>query len=149
MAEAASSASTTAILGGGGLLNRVGRELAAFTDRRLREVGLTSQQAALLLHASRDARTPTELAAELGTDTAGMTRLLDRVAAMGLVERVRHPVDRRSVTVGLTERGRALLPELGPIFGRVTSRVFAGFTDEEVATTSALLGRMLDNLAEG
>jgi DNA-binding MarR family transcriptional regulator len=77
-----------------------------------------------------------------------MTRLLDRDTAMGLVERVRHPADRRSVTVELTGAGRALLPRLGPIFGRVTRRVFSGFTEEEVGATSALLGRMLENLTE-
>src|SRR5262245_6374368 len=134
------------LLGGGSLLNRIGRELATVADRMLREHGLTSQQAALLLRADRGGRTPTELATELGTDTAGMTRLLDRVEGMGLVERTRHPADRRSVTVELTDAGRALVPLLGPVFGRLSQRVFAGFSADEVATAAALLARMLANL---
>jgi DNA-binding MarR family transcriptional regulator len=135
-----------AVLGGGSLLQRVGRELATTTDRMLRELGLTAQQAALLLHAAGGSRTPTDLAADLGTDTAGMTRLLDRVEALGLAGRVRHPADRRSVTVELTDAGRALVPRIAPVFGRVTARLFAGFSAAEVATATGLLQRMLDNL---
>jgi DNA-binding MarR family transcriptional regulator len=135
-----------AVLGGGALLHRVGRELATTTDRMLRELGLTSQQAALLLHASGAPRTPTELAADLGTDTAGTTRLLDRVEALGLVRRARHPADRRSVTVELTDAGRALVPRVAPVFGRVTAALFAGFSGAEIALVTDLLQRMLANL---
>jgi DNA-binding MarR family transcriptional regulator len=135
-----------AVLGGGSLLHRVGRELATTTDRMLRELGLTSQQAALLMHASGGPRTPTDLAVDLGTDTAGMTRLLDRVEALGLAHRVRHPADRRSVTVELTDAGRALVPRVAPVFGRVTAALFAGFAGAEIAIATDLLQRMLDNL---
>jgi DNA-binding MarR family transcriptional regulator len=128
-------------------VHRVGRELATVTDRMLRELGLTSQEAALLMHAAGGRRTPTDLAADLGTDTAGMTRLLDRVEALGLARRVRHPADRRSVTVELTDAGRALVPRVAPVFGRVTARLFAGFSGAEIAITADLLQRLLDNLA--
>lgn len=138
--------SPLAAVGGGSLLHRVGRELVNTTDQRLRAFGLTSQQASLLMNLAAGARTPTDLVDALGNDTAAVTRLVDRVEAAGLVRRARHPSDRRSVTVELTDDGRALLPRIAPVFGGVTERLFTGFTDTEIATTTALLQRMLANL---
>jgi len=134
------------VLGGGSLLNQVGRELRAAVDAQLGPLGLTSQQASLLTLAARRSTSPNELLGEVGVDTAGMTRLLDRLAAKGLVERVRHPDDRRSVVIELTPAGRALVPLLPPVFGRVTKTLLAGFTAPEIEQLSAMLLRMLTNL---
>ncbi|MEV4364817.1 MarR family winged helix-turn-helix transcriptional regulator [Nonomuraea sp. NPDC051941] len=136
------------VLGGGSLLVQVGRELNTETERRLAPLGLTAQQAALLLHASRGGGTPSLLKRRLGTDTAGMTRLLDRLEAKGLLRRERHPEDRRSIVIELTDEGRALVPSLPPIFGRISHQVFAGFSPEEVAQVTDMLRRILENLAE-
>jgi DNA-binding MarR family transcriptional regulator len=136
------------VLGGGSLLNQVGRELATAMDRRLAPAGITAQQAALLLHASRGQRTPSQLMTLLGTDTAGMTKLLDRLAAKGLIERERHPTDRRAVLIALTGQGRALLPRIRPAFGHVTGQLLAGFTHEETLQLTGMLERMLGNLRD-
>lgn len=53
----------------------------------------------MLLRASREPAPPRRLAELIGTDTAGMTRLLDRLADKDLVRRTRHPDDRRSLLV--------------------------------------------------
>jgi DNA-binding MarR family transcriptional regulator len=134
------------VLGGGSLLNQVGRELATAVDRQLAPAGITAQQAALLLHASRGQRTPSQLMTLLGTDTAGMTKLLDRLQDKGLIERRRHPTDRRAVLIALTDEGQALLPRVRPAFGRVTSQLLDGFTAEEIVQLTGMLERMLGNL---
>ena len=82
----------------------------------------------------------------LGTDTAGMTKLLDRMESKGLLRRRRHPDDRRAVIIDLTDRGRDLVPLLPPVFGRVTGQLLAGLSPDEVAQLNTLLQRMLDNL---
>jgi DNA-binding MarR family transcriptional regulator len=89
---------------------------------------------------------PAHVAAQLGTDTAGMTRLLDRLERKGLVRRQPHPEDRRSIVIELTDVGRALLPKLPPIFGRVTRQLFADFTARELEQLTAMLSRMRANL---
>jgi DNA-binding MarR family transcriptional regulator len=134
-------------LGGGSLLNLVTRELRTLVETQLAPLGLTSQQAALLLMAGRSASSPAQVAAEIGTDTAGMTRLLDRLERKGLVRRVRHPDDRRSVVIEVTEQGRALVPKLPPIFGRVSQQLFQGFTADELEQLIALLRRVRTNLS--
>lgn len=50
---------------------------------------------------------PSSLVKRLGLASASITALLDRLELAGLVTRERHPVDRRSVLVTLTESGRA------------------------------------------
>ncbi|WP_144122553.1 MarR family winged helix-turn-helix transcriptional regulator [Catellatospora sichuanensis] len=134
-------------LGAGSLLHQVARELTTVLDRDLARHDLTSQQAALLLHAAGEAATPSSLKATLGTDTAGMTRLLDRLEGKGLLRRTKHPRDRRAIVIELTTQGRALVPHLPSAFGRVVGRLLTGFDDTEVAQLRAMLDRMLANLA--
>ena len=135
------------VLGGGSLLSQVGRELTTAVERQLAPFGLTAQQAALLLNAAPGTSSPSQLAKQLGTDTAGMTRLLDRLQDKGFLQRTRHEDDRRAVVVELTPHGLSLVPKLPPIFGKITKRLFTGFTAAEITTLTGLLRRMLDNLA--
>jgi DNA-binding MarR family transcriptional regulator len=134
------------VLGGGSLLHQVGRELATAVERQLAPYDLTAQQAALLLHAGRQESSPSQLMTLLGTDTAGMTKLLDRLESKGLIHRRRHPDDRRAIIIELTDHGQALVPRLPPIFGRVTRQLLAGFSTDEVRQLTTLLQRMRDNL---
>jgi DNA-binding MarR family transcriptional regulator len=134
------------VLGSGSLIHQVGRELNTIVERRLAEFDVTAKQAALLIHAVHGQTTPNQLTAKLGTDTAGMTRLLDRLEAKGLLRRQRHPDDRRSVVIELTDRGRKLAPRLAPVFGQVTGQALAGFAEDDVRHLSAMLRRILDNL---
>ena len=134
------------VLGGGSLLSKVSRELTTTVERELAPLGITAQQAALLIHATPQARRANELAAEVGTDTAGMTRLLDRLETKGLLTRGGHPEDRRAVVVEVTPEGHALVPRIAPCFGRVTTRLLDGFTAEEIKRLTGFLERMLENL---
>ncbi len=53
--------------------------------------------------------TMTQLAAEISLTSGGVTRLIDRVAEAGYVERQSCPTDRRTVYVALTPAGQAML----------------------------------------
>jgi DNA-binding MarR family transcriptional regulator len=134
------------ILGAGSLLHQVARDLGTALDRQLAPLGVTAQQAALLLHASRRQYSPSQLMSLLGTDTAGMTKLADRLEAKRLIERHPNPQDRRSVLITLTPDGRVLVPRLAPVFGRVTSQLLAGFDPGEVSALTAMLERMRGNI---
>jgi DNA-binding MarR family transcriptional regulator len=56
----------------------------------------------VLLHPARQQSSPSQLMTALGTDTAGMAKLLDRLEIKGLIERRSNPGDRRSVLIALT-----------------------------------------------
>lgn len=137
---------TVPMLGGGSLLHRLVRDMTTVLDRRFAAFGLTTQQAALLLAAGSGTSTPRQLMDVIGTDTAGMTKLLDRLQAKGLAERHANPADRRSVLIVATEGGLALVPKLAPVFGDVVKDLFDGFSDAEIAQFTSALQRMKDNL---
>jgi DNA-binding MarR family transcriptional regulator len=137
---------TETLLSGGSLVHRVARELNSALDRQLTGFDLTAQQAVLLLLAARQKVGPSQLKDRLGTDTAGMTRLLDRLEAKNLLTRSRHPDDRRAIIIELTEAGRALVPRLAPIFRRVNGQLLDGLGEDEVLRLTTTLQRMLDNL---
>ncbi|MEV5721327.1 MarR family transcriptional regulator [Amycolatopsis mediterranei] len=128
------------------LLSQVGREHSTALDRRFAGFGLTTQQAALLLHASREPVSPSKLTEVLGTDTAGMTRLLDRLEVKDLIRRQRTATDRRAVLIEVTDEGRALLPRLPVVFGLVNRQLFADFDDNELEQLLTLCQRMRTNL---
>ncbi|MFC3984594.1 MarR family winged helix-turn-helix transcriptional regulator [Streptosporangium jomthongense] len=138
--------SLIAVLAAGRLVQQVGRELRNAVEARLAPFDITSQQAALLLNVLRGQTGPAQLAVVLGTDTAGTTRLLDRMEAKGLISRSRHPSDRRAVVIEATEAGRALAPRIAPVFGQVNRRMLDGVSDEELRALTGLLERMLGNL---
>jgi DNA-binding MarR family transcriptional regulator len=107
------------------LVTQVARGVRTALDQRFGELGLTSQQAGVLLHVSGGTTSPRKLADLLGTDTAGMTRLVDRLVEKGYLDRLPAADDRRTITVALTSAGRELVPAIKPIFDEVADTITA------------------------
>ena len=124
----------------------LGREVRTALDRRFESHGITSQQAALLL-LSRLLKEPSpiKMAARLGTDAAGMTRLLDRLERKQLIVRRVSPDDRRLVVVELGPRSRHVLPRLIPEFKWAENGLLDGFKKSEVDQLNKMLRRLLHN----
>lgn len=120
--------------------------MRAEVERRLEPSGLTSAQwvPLLMLHMGR-ASMVAELARECQLDTGGMTRLLDRLEAKGLVRRVRSSADRRVVNIELTAQGREAAKGIPGILCGVQNAALDGFSDEEWQSLRQLLGRLLVN----
>jgi len=115
------------------------RRFMAFSEARAAEVGLTPQQHQALL-AIR--------AAEPGTATIGniaewlmlkphsASGLVDRLTALGLLERRASPSDRRQAQVVLTDRANTILAQLS-----VTHR-------EEIRRLGPMLTGLIDRLQD-
>lgn len=89
--------------------------LRAFEDELFARHDLTPQQynALRLLRAAHPAKIATlELAGRLVSRAPDITRLLDRLHERGLIERDRPAENRRTVRIGITEAGLALLAAL-------------------------------------
>ena len=86
-----------------------------------------------------------ELAEASGIDAGAMTRLIDRLVAKGLVERVRCSGDRRSVRLSLTPAGDAVAAKVPAELAAVNNDFLRGFQAEEWHQLRGLLRRMLDN----
>jgi DNA-binding MarR family transcriptional regulator len=65
-----------------------------------------------------------ELAEQVLLSNSGLSRLLDRIEAKGLVERMSCPADRRAFFVGLTDEGRELLNRMWPVYARGVAEDF-------------------------
>lgn len=103
---------------------------------------LTAQQynALRLLRAARPRRVPTlTLAAQLVSRAPDITRLLDRLYQRGLIDRERPASDRRTVCIGITEAGLALLAELAGAVRECHARQLGHMAPEEVAALVDLL----------
>ena len=82
------------------------------------------------------------LADQVSLTTGGVTRLVDRMEAAGLVERIASPSDRRVMFVALTDGGTAKLSEASDVHGAHVRAAFEGFSDRELAVLNRLLGRL-------
>jgi len=127
------------------------RLVVARTARRLRqEAGqdlspsLTSALASIDRHGPL---TPSELAAHERVQRPTATRLLARLAELGLVERAADPADRRSALISASPAGRALLRRLRTRKDHYLAERLARLEPDELATldrAAVILERMLD-----
>lgn len=80
-----------------------------------------------------------ELGRQMAAPGPDVTRMLDRLDTAGLVARKRDELDRRVVHAELTEAGRMLLSEVGPVVERAESAVFEGVAAQDVAQLARVL----------
>ena len=83
-----------------------------------------------------------ELACLANLSPATATGMLDGLAAAGLVSRVRSERDRRVVLTSLTQHGRALVDARHAEFAPRFAAALAEFSDDELRTATAVLGRL-------
>ncbi|MFZ2491435.1 MAG: MarR family transcriptional regulator [Thermoanaerobaculia bacterium] len=111
--------------------------------------GITTQQYNVLriLRGAGDSGLPTlEIAERMIEQTPGITRLIDRLEAKGLVTRERCPSDRRQVFCRITAGGLELLAATDqPVLDRDTEAL-ATLNDTEVVMLVDLLDRTRDAL---
>ena len=82
------------------------------------------------------------LAQQVALTTGGITRLIDRMIAARLVQRVPCPTDRRVSYAALTQEGRATLGKAAKGHATNLRQVFAGFTTDDLRTFDDLLDRL-------
>ena len=135
---------------GGQLLTMIFRSaqtMRTMLDRELEPFGVTGQQAAMILRCAGESGESFEsLAKSLGTDSAGITRLADRLEEKGLMARNPSPTDRRATLLILSSAGHDLLPRLRQTMGRWRDHVLRGVSDTELSQLNRLLGRILKNI---
>jgi DNA-binding MarR family transcriptional regulator len=127
----------------------ISKDMRTVLDRGLAEFDLRTQSAGVLLQCCRQhGASPSNLASAVGTDTAGITGLLDQLEERDLVVRRANPSDRRATIVEPTEKGRALLPRISRVFRTLHAQSLTGFSQEETSSLEELLQRLLRNVEE-
>jgi DNA-binding MarR family transcriptional regulator len=86
---------------------------------------------------------PRDLLCHVGVTKSGLTRLVDRIEAAGLLERSSCPSDRRGTFLSITEEGRETLASMRPIRDGVFREHFEGvLTEDEAGVLADSLGRV-------
>ena len=92
------------------LLSRLGLVAAKGFGERLQELDLTTRTwGALNVLAAEGAVTQRSLCKSIGIDPSSMVSTIDELEAKGLVERRRHPTDRRAHALLVSARGQETL----------------------------------------
>ncbi|WP_146592423.1 MarR family winged helix-turn-helix transcriptional regulator [Puniceibacterium confluentis] len=86
---------------------------------------------------------PYALKSKLLLPQYGTSRLLDRLVAAGLIERLSCDDDKRGYSVRITEDGRKLRRDMWPVYRDTLRGNFEDrLTDEEIKTLNSLLGAL-------
>jgi DNA-binding MarR family transcriptional regulator len=122
---------------------------AAIVRRRLARIvetnGITLQQynvLRILRGARGEPLSALEITDRLIEDTPGVSRLLDRLVAKGLVRRERSAQDRRMLECVITDRGLQILAGLDDAVNRADAEVLKALTVRELTALSRLLARV-------
>lgn len=105
-------------------------------------LGPSAPAALAAMHEFLDGGSVTQLSSVLGLTHSGTVRLVDRLAAEGLVERV-GAEDGRAVSVVLTERGRDMAAQVLRTREQSLASALAGLSPGEVDNLAAALDTML------
>jgi len=125
----------------------VARLLKTYADQRARQYGMTRAQWAVLFRLDRsEGLKQSELAELLDLQPITLTRLLDRLAGNGLIERRDDPNDRRANRLFLTPAARPLLERLTALGEDMMTTVLAGLDAKAIERMLHDLGSVKENL---
>lgn len=118
-------------------------------DAHLRDFGVTSAGWRALFHLGerQGCLRPSELSEALEMERPSLTQLLDRLEAIGLVERRADPDDHRCKQVVLTPAGQEIHRRTVQVNGLVASRLLHDVSDAELAVVMSVLARITRNIA--
>lgn len=127
------------------LVARLARVWRRKADQTLSAHGLSEATAHPLLILSRAGRENVRqgvLADEMGLEGPSVVRLIDLLAAEGLVERREDPTDRRAKILHMTPLGEAKADEIKRVMRRLRAELMKSISPEELATTFDVLRRI-------
>ena len=128
-------------------LNDVARMLRTFADQKARQFGISRAQWIVLMRLDRsEGLKQSELAEMLDLQPISLTRLLDRLAENGLIERRPDPHDRRANRLYLTSAARPLLKQLASLGEDLMETVLQNVDATSQERLLRDLGIMKDNL---
>ncbi len=133
------------------LLNQLEAEMATLIRRirrviteRAREVHEELQPAAYLILANLVEHGPKRASAlveEFGIDKGAISRQVQQLVDLGLVERTPDPADGRAMMLGVTDEGRSRLTDTSRQRRKLLDERLSGWSDDELAVFVTALGR--------
>src|SRR6476469_11042096 len=117
-------------------------------DRQAAGMGVTRAQWKVLFRLTRQpGLRQIELADMLDIEAITLSRIIDRLAESGLVERQPDPADRRAGRLHVTAKAQPLIEKLQRVAGHMTAEAFEGFDQQDIDMLRQLLARVRDNVS--
>lgn len=133
----------------GFMLHDAARLLRKRFEAKARGLGLTRSQWQVVSHLARNEGIHQGALAELlEIEPITLVRILDRLEASGLVERRRHPTDRRRRLPHLTPSAHPILARIRALGAETVDEAVAGMPAEDRDRLMTLLGALRANLAK-
>ena len=125
----------------------VARLIKTYADQRARQFGISRAQWAVLIRIERtEGLKQWELAEMLDLQPISLTRLLDRLADNGQIERRADPNDRRANRLYLKPAAKPLLEQLAALGTDMMGTVLKGLDESTIERMLKELGRVKSNL---
>lgn len=125
------------------LLSRAAQQMRERFEERIAPLGLKSKHYGTLILLQDGPMTQVEIGRSLWVDRTTMVGLVDDLMHAGLVERARHPEDRRAHAVTLTDRGREALEQATKMVDETEADFFAPLSVDEREQLRTLLLKIL------
>lgn len=131
----------------GSLIHEIDRLVKKRFDRFAETTGMSRAQWHVLAQVSkREGINQATLADLVGVEPITICRMVDRLEALGLVERRPDPNDRRARLIHLIETARPGIERMRAVAQALFAEALDGITGEEQAVLAHLLGRIHANL---
>lgn len=129
------------------LLNRAGARIAASFTRVVRDYGITLPMWRVLAALNeRDGQRMGELAERTSIDASTLSRVIDAMERLGLVDRLRQDDDARSVAVHVTGPGRDLTARIVPLALHYETVALQGFSGPQAKLLKRMLVQLYRNM---
>lgn len=131
------------------LLDRTARKVKQYAQHQFKtgEFDVTVDQWLVLKNLSEnELLSQTELANLVFKDHPTLTRIIDLLCKKGYVERVPHPLDRRSFQLHLTDAGLEKVSELKPKILEIREKAWENLTTKDFEEFKRILDTIYQNL---
>lgn len=131
------------------LLDRTARKVKQYAQHQFKQgdFDVTVDQWLILKNLSENGTlSQTELANLVFKDHPTLTRIIDLLCKKGYVERVLHPMDRRSFQLHLTDSGKAKVTELRPKVLEIREKAWENLTETDFEEFKRILNTIYQNL---
>lgn len=112
-------------------------------------VGVTIAQCHALLEIGELGQTTTvDLSKSMGLDKSTLSRTIDGLVNIGLVERIPHPTDRRFTLLALTKQGKKICGEINVTNDAYYQSAFNAIPEEEHKNVIKYFGQLVQALED-
>ena len=127
-------------------LAKASQSASVFWSKKVEHLGVTASQAMVLNFLGEEDCVPSHiLCRKLQITSATMTGILDRLEKMVLIERQRHPEDRRAILVCLTNKGLSHAKEIYAIMVEANQEFLNQLGSKQTQYFRALLSSVWTN----